>query len=152
MSKGIWAESQEGVKPSRTIGDVLAPIWAAIMGLAMILAIFTVFAAEGGWIDKDSGVGGSDQPNSPAYSDERPGRSSDVQGFLDNSRSLPDLRSGSGSCNSSSYRNVDGNCVRRPSVSSQGGASARCSDGTYSFSQNRSGTCSGHGGVSSWNP
>lgn len=30
------------------------------------------------------------------------------------------------------------------------GASAKCKDGTYSFSQNRRGTCSGHGGVSKW--
>jgi len=30
------------------------------------------------------------------------------------------------------------------------GASARCRDGTYSFSQHRSGTCSYHGGVSEW--
>ncbi len=30
------------------------------------------------------------------------------------------------------------------------GASALCSDGTYSFSQHRSGTCSHHGGVAQW--
>jgi hypothetical protein len=30
------------------------------------------------------------------------------------------------------------------------GATARCSDGTYSFSQHRSGTCSHHGGVAAW--
>lgn len=30
------------------------------------------------------------------------------------------------------------------------GASARCRDGTYSFSQNRRGTCSHHGGVAEW--
>jgi hypothetical protein len=30
------------------------------------------------------------------------------------------------------------------------GATARCNDGTYSFSQHRSGTCSHHGGVASW--
>jgi hypothetical protein len=29
-------------------------------------------------------------------------------------------------------------------------ATARCSDGSYSYSQNRSGTCSHHGGVASW--
>ncbi|HYT45260.1 MAG TPA: DUF3761 domain-containing protein, partial [Methylomirabilota bacterium] len=27
---------------------------------------------------------------------------------------------------------------------------AKCSDGTYSFSQHRSGTCSHHGGVAQW--
>ncbi|KAA2266180.1 DUF3761 domain-containing protein [Solihabitans fulvus] len=30
------------------------------------------------------------------------------------------------------------------------GATARCRDGEYSFSQHRSGTCSGHGGVAQW--
>lgn len=30
------------------------------------------------------------------------------------------------------------------------GATARCVDGTYSFSQNRRGTCSHHGGVAQW--
>jgi hypothetical protein len=30
------------------------------------------------------------------------------------------------------------------------GATARCADGTYSFSQNRRGTCSHHGGVADW--
>src|SRR5215471_7136504 len=30
------------------------------------------------------------------------------------------------------------------------GASAKCSDGTYSFSQHHSGTCSHHGGVAQW--
>ncbi|WP_415644127.1 DUF3761 domain-containing protein [Sphingomonas antarctica] len=30
------------------------------------------------------------------------------------------------------------------------GASARCGDGTWSFSESRRGTCSHHGGVASW--
>ncbi len=30
------------------------------------------------------------------------------------------------------------------------GATAKCADGTYSFSQHRSGTCSHHGGVTQW--
>ncbi|MBL8195108.1 MAG: DUF3761 domain-containing protein [Blastocatellia bacterium] len=30
------------------------------------------------------------------------------------------------------------------------GARAICRDGTYSFSQNRRGTCSHHGGVAQW--
>jgi hypothetical protein len=30
------------------------------------------------------------------------------------------------------------------------GATAQCRDGTYSFSQSRSGTCSHHGGVATW--
>ncbi len=30
------------------------------------------------------------------------------------------------------------------------GATAECRDGSYSFSQHRNGTCSWHGGVSTW--
>jgi hypothetical protein len=47
------------------------------------------------------------------------------------------------------YTNVDGNQVERPD-SSSAGASAKCNDGSYSHSQHRSGTCSGHGGVDQW--
>jgi len=52
-------------------------------------------------------------------------------------------------CGEDYYRNVDGNCVHRPS-DNPSGASAQCRDGSYSYSQNRRGTCSGHGGVSVW--
>jgi hypothetical protein len=50
------------------------------------------------------------------------------------------------------YVNSRGNRVRSPvySSSAPAGASARCRDGTYSFSQSRRGTCSHHGGVASW--
>ncbi|MEV4055566.1 DUF3761 domain-containing protein [Amycolatopsis sp. NPDC049688] len=52
-------------------------------------------------------------------------------------------------CGADYYRNSDGNCVHRPS-DNPSGATALCKDGTYSYSQHRSGTCSGHGGVRSW--
>ena len=50
------------------------------------------------------------------------------------------------------YTNVDGNEVPSPyyAPSAPAGASAECRDGTYSFSQHRSGTCSHHGGVAEW--
>jgi hypothetical protein len=50
------------------------------------------------------------------------------------------------------YTNVDGYEVPSPfaAPSKPDGASAQCRDGTYSFSQHRQGTCSGHGGVSEW--
>lgn len=51
------------------------------------------------------------------------------------------------------YTNVDGVRVKRPTFSDSGppsGASARCRDGSYSFSLNRRGTCSHHGGVAKW--
>jgi micrococcal nuclease len=50
------------------------------------------------------------------------------------------------------YRNVDGNLVSCPVFADQppAGATARCNDGSWSFSQNRRGTCSHHGGVAYW--
>lgn len=54
--------------------------------------------------------------------------------------------------NDNSYINVDGNQVHSPvnAPSRPSGATARCRDGAYSFSQHRQGTCSGHGGVATW--
>ena len=40
--------------------------------------------------------------------------------------------------------------ARTPNNSPPPGASARCRDGTYSFSRSRRGTCSHHGGVADW--
>ncbi len=50
------------------------------------------------------------------------------------------------------YTNVDGETIQSPAqYSSQpAGATAQCEDGSYSFSQHRSGTCSHHGGVLIW--
>lgn len=52
------------------------------------------------------------------------------------------------------YVNKSGQQVHSPAHSKTDavptGASARCRDGTFSFSQHRSGTCSHHGGVDTW--
>jgi len=53
------------------------------------------------------------------------------------------------------YRSRRDDCdVHGPAKSLDGGkpegASARCRDGTWSFSHSRSGTCSGHKGVERW--
>lgn len=60
----------------------------------------------------------------------------------------------SGLSNNNYYTNVDGNSVHAPAYSESScsavGASAECRDGTCSFSQNRRGTCSHHGGVAEW--
>jgi hypothetical protein len=56
------------------------------------------------------------------------------------------------SSRSDTYTNVDGAQVPRPRRSDTvpEGATARCVDGTYSFSRHRRGTCSHHGGVAQW--
>lgn len=78
---------------------------------------------------------------------------------VDNSLSVPLLKSPTTSNNTTNspsndnyYTNVNGNTVHSPAYynSAPVGASARCGDGTYSFSQNRRGTCSHHGGVADW--
>lgn len=50
------------------------------------------------------------------------------------------------------YTNCDGQRVQTPTRYSDvpAGATAVCRDGTFSFSKNRRGTCSGHGGVARW--
>lgn len=52
------------------------------------------------------------------------------------------------------YVNKNGQEVHSPAHSKNDavprGATAKCRDGTFSFSQHRGGTCSHHGGVSSW--
>lgn len=53
-----------------------------------------------------------------------------------------------------SYINKDGNTVHSPAHTKSDrapeGATAKCRDKTYSFSQHRRGTCSRHGGVMAW--
>lgn len=55
-------------------------------------------------------------------------------------------------CEGEYYEAASGDCVHRPVArpSAPEGATAQCSDGTFSFSQSRRGTCSHHGGVSDW--
>lgn len=52
------------------------------------------------------------------------------------------------------HRNKAGQEVHAPAKSVgdkvPAGASAKCRDGSYSFSQSRRGTCSHHGGVAAW--
>jgi uncharacterized membrane protein YgcG len=59
---------------------------------------------------------------------------------------------GGSSSGGDTYTNVDGNQVHVPvqAPSAPAGATARCRDGSWSFSQNHSGTCSHHGGVAQW--
>lgn len=54
--------------------------------------------------------------------------------------------------NNGIYKNTRGERVRRPvkANTAPSGATAKCRDGTYSFSRSRRGTCSHHGGVQRW--
>lgn len=56
--------------------------------------------------------------------------------------------------NDKHYVNSDGQVVHSPTKTSSGqapaGATAKCGDGTFSFSKHHQGTCSHHGGVASW--
>jgi hypothetical protein len=60
---------------------------------------------------------------------------------------------GDGSSSPEYYRSRDGSDVHRPTRKADpayGRVTADCRDGTHSYSHHHSGTCSGHGGVSSW--
>ncbi len=71
-----------------------------------------------------------------------------LEEYLSPQPTTPPQRAGPG------YVNSRGEWVpspaRTPNDSPPPGASARCRDGTYSFSRSRSGTCSHHGGVAQW--
>ena len=64
----------------------------------------------------------------------------------------PTAQDNSGLSNNNTYTNSADNQVHSPAYSNSipQGASAKCRDGTYSFSQSRRGTCSHHGGVGEW--
>lgn len=66
----------------------------------------------------------------------------------------PTIAQDQGLSNNNYYMNSSGNEVHSPADSTNGsvpaGATAKCNDGTYSFSQHHSGTCSSHGGVAQW--
>ncbi len=66
---------------------------------------------------------------------------------VNNSTTTPALPAPNGT-----YKNVDNKLVPSPyyAPTAPVGATAKCRDGTYSFSQHRSGTCSHHGGVAEW--
>lgn len=69
-----------------------------------------------------------------------------------NTTTTPKVPVSNASAPNGTYTNTYGNEVPRPyyAPSIPVGASAKCRDGSYSFSQSRRGTCSHHGGVSTW--
>ncbi|MFV0398885.1 MAG: DUF3761 domain-containing protein [Bacteroidales bacterium] len=72
--------------------------------------------------------------------------------YLKESVSSITLHSSFKSVNKKYYINTQGDKVQSPTYydSPPAGATALCRDGTYSFSKNRRGTCSHHGGVARW--
>lgn len=86
-------------------------------------------------------------PHTTSTSTQRPRRVSPAV-----SDTSPSISTSSRPASGRSYVNVDGVRVQSPvfSDSRPSGASARCRDGSYSFSLNRRGTCSHHGGVAEW--
>lgn len=64
----------------------------------------------------------------------------------------PPMVSTTGSASGHHYTTSTGQRVHSPmrAASAPSGASAKCRDGSYSFSQHARGTCSHHGGVGNW--
>lgn len=68
-------------------------------------------------------------------------------------REHPRYHRSTGTGSSSEYYTArSGHRVHRPMQASRApaGASAKCRDGSWSFSESRRGTCSHHGGVGTW--
>jgi len=74
------------------------------------------------------------------------------QAFAQNFNTQTQLTEKFQQCAKGSYKNSKGNCVKSPTKAPAwpAGSSAKCWDGTYSYSQSRRGTCSHHGGVATW--
>jgi hypothetical protein len=87
----------------------------------------------------------SSPENAPTYEGEEPG----VEEPEETESNTPEPGS---ECTSGTYVNAAGNTVCSPeeAPTAPAGATAECEDGTYSFSESRSGTCSHHGGVATW--
>jgi len=83
-----------------------------------------------------------DKREDRAIEDNKPYYSTQVNKTTDNNSYY--------NCPNGSYKNSQGNTVCNPSANNAGRATAVCRDGTYSYSQSRRGTCSGHGGVARW--
>lgn len=139
--------------------------WWLGVGCALIIAYGWVQSSETSRTEHDPDVYGSsaydsgtdsspDQTAPAAYfvSPDGSGDESDEDASSDSGGSEPPSYAGSGACDSDYYLASSGDCVHRPmaAASVPDGASARCEDGTYSFSEHRSGTCSHHGGVEEW--
>jgi hypothetical protein len=94
------------------------------------------------------------QPTKPEHESAAPTPAPEPEGPAPESSPAPEEEpSDPGSeCTNGTYENSSGNIVCKPEESPTvpAGATTRCADGTYSFSEHRSGTCSYHGGVAEW--
>ncbi len=90
--------------------------------------------------------------NSPATENVSPGVTESVVAPSNTTKSYQEKVISAPQGVISSYTNFVGNRVQSPTYynAQPSGASARCRDGTYSYSQSRRGTCSHHGGVGEW--
>ena len=92
-------------------------------------------------------------PLKPAIQTETKVKSSSFEDLLKNiEKEVEEESDYNDLSNDNYYINSKGNKVHSPAYapSIPTGASAKCRDGTYSFSQSRRGTCSHHGGVAEW--
>ncbi len=113
--------------------------------LFLLSAISALFLLGAGCVDT-AAINSFQQQTSPSY-----------QTISTTSQSVeqPANDTSGGLSNDNHYTNSSGDTVHSPAYETQqdvvpAGATARCADGTYSFSQHRSGTCSHHGGVAEW--
>lgn len=111
--------------------------------------------AEGAWYnvrDLATGKSGWVHGNSIRNISAAQGKSTKAETTAQQNEAQVGRNENSASRSSDTYTNVDGDQVQRPrkSATAPEGASAKCRDGSYSFSRHRQGTCSHHGGVAEW--
>jgi hypothetical protein len=116
-----------------------------IVAIVAVVALIGIGSLSGGGADQS--VQGTQQVAVPA-SQQQANVINAVSPVQPTTQNTPNLS------NDNHYTNTYGNTVHSPAYTQDNsvpaGASARCKDGTYSFSQSRRGTCSHHGGVASW--
>lgn len=110
-----------------------------IISVTVFLAVFLLSGCDSNYTTSQQN--GSSNTKNVQQSQQQSNRNTEIQTQQNNPTTT--------SCGSDYYKNVDGNCVHRPSNNCEG-ATAVCRDGSCSFSQHRQGTCSGHGGVAQW--
>ncbi len=124
-------------KPKKQNWAKQHPIWVAVISILAITGIASAFS--------DSSSVSTPTPTPTRYY-------APIATHAPTATQMPVVAPDNGLSNDNYYKNVSGNEVHSPARSNTipVGASAQCRDGTYSFSQNRRGTCSHHGGVSQW--
>jgi hypothetical protein len=145
-ASNLWPEPLDGASGAK-VKDTLESKLHALVCSGQVSLLEAQQALSGDWGAANTKYAGltviyPTQPPAPAYTPPPAPAYSPPPAYT-----APAAPAGDGT-----YTNVDGNTIPDPvsAAAPPAGATAQCNDGTYSFSQHHSGTCSSHGGVASW--